>query len=767
MGIKKYLQFDSSYRNRNIWPNESEFEVPISESGSSALFDPKTAKDPVSDAASQLSWQMGHFTQNPTLTTFTSISPSQVVVYLLAWYSQDSATTALPAPNVNGATYGGNLGASSADQVLIVKSLNGANGSLGNLSLEDNYYSGAMIALGIRTDTNFSTVRSRINTYKYLGDDRARIVVSSAFSSTDLTPAAGAPVLNNADLTRFTIIDPTDLTHGTGDASGTSARNNGGWSPYLFVPSIAGNSSRATGDNALANTIIYNFSASFREQNMRFRPLGEYDTTTHIVSIDTDKNNYTGNDDPESGPIYSWNENDSVAVKRGRPYAQLALNGDPVSNPISYTAFNLPAYPVNGVTDQRVVPQNLSLVSGFLEIPLTRTFRRTLTSNGTANTVSLEGEDQPYVGFTDTTPAQGLENFYKGCQIRITSGTNGNWPLSTQGQVRDIVGYDLNTNTVTVSPPFNTTSAGTIVPLIDDTYTIFCPTTNRRIVKYFDVRGIPLDGGTTTTILLGPEASNVSKTYDGLYISVYQGGILGTIPAPEVRLIGSYTVTKDNNGNVTQRLITLANGTSPFSGAVTSADAYSITSGMVYPPFPFSISNSGAQADSDWWWREAVLLPYTNDNLVPYNFPESNVGQNQPVNYSMRLQRLILPNQTIKNGIGNIISFYPYVYVEITSTTTGSGSNNVVYSNNPNARRVTFMAAVDNIPSPTSATYVQLDGDNMEQLIQFKPNDTLKIKITLPNGELFKTIVDERYGPNLPNPLTQIIIALFIEDDSR
>ena len=44
----------------------------------------------------------------------------------------------------------------------------------------------------------------------------------------------------------------------------------------------------------------------------------------------------------------------------------------------------------------------------------------------------------------------------------------------------------------------------------------------------------------------------------------------------------------------------------------------------------------------------------------------------------------------------------------------------------------------------------------MSQTIKFKPNDTLLFSVTLPNGQQFDTIVDEKFSPSAPDPRIQI-----------
>jgi hypothetical protein len=56
----QYLEIDSSYRDRNSWPDPAEFEVPIWQS---SVKDKYTAVDPISKAASKLTWVSGRFIQ--------------------------------------------------------------------------------------------------------------------------------------------------------------------------------------------------------------------------------------------------------------------------------------------------------------------------------------------------------------------------------------------------------------------------------------------------------------------------------------------------------------------------------------------------------------------------------------------------------------------------------------------------------------------------------------------------------------------------------
>ena len=71
-----------------------------------------------------------------------------------------------------------------------------------------------------------------------------------------------------------------------------------------------------------------------------------------------------------------------------------------------------------------------------------------------------------------------------------------------------------------------------------------------------------------------------------------------------------------------------------------------------------------------------------------------------------------------------------------------------------------FRAVVDDIPNPLITPFIKIDGDGMVQTIKFKPNDSFRFGVYLPNGELFDTIIPEFFSPSRPNDIKQIS-ALF------
>ena len=152
------------------------------------------------------------------------------------------------------------------------------------------------------------------------------------------------------------------------------------------------------------------------------------------------------------------------------------------------------------------------------------------------------------------------------------------------------------------------------------------------------------------------------------------------------------------------------------------------------------------------------------DSTSFLTYTGSTVSQNQMVCYQVSLVKLILPNVTLRNGIGGKISFYPYVYVELHNQTSPSGrQKNLLYSNNPNAVTATFLVPIDNMPSPLISKFMHISGNGTVQTIKFKPNDNLSFRVYLSDGNDLVTIEPDNAPPELPNPYLQITALFQIE----
>ena len=158
------------------------------------------------------------------------------------------------------------------------------------------------------------------------------------------------------------------------------------------------------------------------------------------------------------------------------------------------------------------------------------------------------------------------------------------------------------------------------------------------------------------------------------------------------------------------------------------------------------------------------VLPFWKDTFNPFTYTGSMVSQQELVCYKISLLNVILPNVILKTGNGNRIAFYPYVWVELSNVSAaGAGNKNLIYSNSPHSTKATFMAAVDDVANPTITQFVKIDGDGMQQTMKFKPNDNMYFSVTLPNGQLFETLIPDAQAPWAPNSNLQVSVCFAIE----
>ena len=195
MSNNRYLEIDSTYRNRNEWPLVGEFTVPISQSGRKNQQD---ALDPVCLSAPIISWSSNNLNKKGDV----------------------SLTGKLPYATVTPAGY-----VTDPSTVVI-------NSDKGTMQQSTNYYVG--LVLQITTDVAVpppAIIYRRITGFKYVSTynnkDFGIITLDSAFSDSVVLPGAS-----------YIIDDFTDFN----DKS----------NPNIFVPS--GNFQV----DAYANTILYN-----------------------------------------------------------------------------------------------------------------------------------------------------------------------------------------------------------------------------------------------------------------------------------------------------------------------------------------------------------------------------------------------------------------------------------------------------------------------------------------------------------------------------
>lgn len=156
--------------------------------------------------------------------------------------------------------------------------------------------------------------------------------------------------------------------------------------------------------------------------------------------------------------------------------------------------------------------------------------------------------------------------------------------------------------------------------------------------------------------------------------------------------------------------------------------------------------------------RVYEILQFSYDNAVPLNYNGTLTSSQNSVCYEIQLLNLVLPNRTLRYG--SRIAFYPYVYVVFQPVGGSMGaSRDLIYSNNPNSRRVLFRCPVTDTTSPLVTPFITLDGAGMVQTVKFKPNQSFEFQVLLPSGDIFETVSAENFGPQEPNPVIQISAA--------
>lgn len=244
----------------------------------------------------------------------------------------------------------------------------------------------------------------------------------------------------------------------------------------------------------------------------------------------------------------------------------------------------------------------------------------------------------------------------------------------------------------------------------------------RKIGKYIAGTGrlVAISG---TSFTLDYNASNVDNYYVGCFI---------TSGATTARIVSYNGLTKS--------------GTTDAGLGASVGDPWYIRTAFLASPFTASPNTLVSE-----------ILYYSRDSWNPFAYTGSMVSSEQMICYEVELLNLILPNLLLQSGRGGRPAFYPYLYVELQQVSaSNSGNTNIIYSNNPHSTKMLFRAVVDDTPTPLISPFIKIDGDGMVHVIKFKPNDAFHLVIRHADGSLFKTVQEDFYSPNAPNPLVQI-----------
>ena len=395
---------------------------------------------------------------------------------------------------------------------------------------------------------------------------------------------------------------------------------------------------------------------------------------------------------------------------------------------------------------------------------------------------------------------QTVLNYYRGCSI-VANG----WTIS--GQVRQILNFTyLNTLPVsmsttldffriTLSMPFDnliTNQQFFIYNASDfsDPTNIYLFIPNGRpidnylvgysVYNYIQLEGrkiISYDGNTGLAKLeskLGMFTWSTLDTFSVIKTNNIQANILVSTPTPEP---GTLAFKFQLDETYINSFISVVGGTPDMLGVISQLSdinqiigiktveinkvptftniAYLKNSSYIQPP-PLSYPLK------TFLGPVSYLYPYSSDNCSPFVYTGSILSNSQPVIYDITLHSLTIPNQPLTTG-GTITS-YPYVYVEFENVcTTSSGVKNIIYSNNPKAYKAVFRVEVQELSFPKTELFTKNKGVDMTQKMVFKQNDSVRITIRLPNGDVFLMMEQDNVMGSIPDPFLQISALFAIE----
>ena len=150
------------------------------------------------------------------------------------------------------------------------------------------------------------------------------------------------------------------------------------------------------------------------------------------------------------------------------------------------------------------------------------------------------------------------------------------------------------------------------------------------------------------------------------------------------------------------------------------------------------------------------VLDFSYDNAQGYIYTGPLTVDSTP--YAIRLLHLVIPNQVIQGPVGGKLSLYPYVNVEL--STVDITNQYLIMTNNPTANKVMFKVAIDNIVELDNTTFINCTSNDMIQVIRFNTNINYRLKITLPNGQIFNPVRKDTTSPS-PSDLLIQVSALF------
>jgi predicted RNA-binding protein with TRAM domain len=132
----------------------------------------------------------------------------------------------------------------------------------------------------------------------------------------------------------------------------------------------------------------------------------------------------------------------------------------------------------------------------------------------------------------------------------------------------------------------------------------------------------------------------------------------------------------------------------------------------------------------------------------------SNGNPSHTSMYKVGLVNLVIPNQLLDVGMGGKLDNYPYVYVQLFNE-GNKGSLKTITSNNPHSVSAIFKMPIKQYLYDNPTSFFTLKTSTRDQIIMFRPDQDVRIRITLPDGTPISTYQKDSLSPLNPNPFLQ------------
>jgi hypothetical protein len=808
---KQYIEIDSTYRNRNRWPNPSDFEVPISQSGDKLKGE---ALDPISSMTSVKSWKSNFFDSVEG-----GINRDEKEITLTIMDAGDVSNT------------------SDNDVYYVYKKdyniLFGRNDYLifrTTIASSGTYIHGYVnISTGSK---NISTIASELETS--LSDSLTGVQKFSTIPSDFQVNVIDNKIviINNNDINIQFVTDPNIFVV-TNNVSGSRFYFNGNEFPfysfyigktYTFIMDYS------NPDNLLNASDILEFY-KYDSLTMVYTPLNPSDATI-IRRYTPGSQNCTVTFIPHtsfsvyvskisSSPLtHTYIGAVSTAQYIDRPdYPLTTILGfdethDVLVSPSSNTPY-LNYFPLNLTTSTVINPPNpvnsgLQRLDNFynnavLEYGTGNTFRRIkeykYLQNGKGLLTLYKHPTQIYytpdltqITIKDPTDVkQGLifvpngskyNNAYYGMKL-VNLTLDEYADIISYNNTTNLLEFDLNTLSGDIdlwrnshyfsiskqmykkSENLDQTKNNNVMDSIEYYYKSFNLqnisniTAQNTINNFLEIKTNPFTGSVERQEITRFE--NISGTGYTL------------IDTNNIEIPLTTTGSSDINNYYQNMFITVNNGLSYDTHYITSYKVVTDSSGNIISK-TITKSNNGLPfpASTNWSIKSGIvknnfsvpltnqafkILDYTKDNFSPLNM--NLTSYNSQSYYKVSLVNLIIPNDIVENRNGDSMLNYPYLYVEFTNN--NNILHNKIYSNNPNSKKMLFRAILGDIIDIESSSFLKFNGDHTEQYLYFRPSDTIRFRILLPTGEIFTTVTQETFSPQEPEQLKQISAMFSIE----